>query len=220
MALATYSDLQTAVSSWMRRANDTGFVAAIPDFIALAEARLNTELGPIETESTLTGAIDSRSIDISALTIVEPLSLWVTPATGDDEVEVQQQAPEKMAYDAVSGLPEMWAYDVADAIKFNRPCDAAYSFRFRYRGKLALASQTTNWLMTNYPNLYLAATLMWGAAFREDVPKAATWQALLDSLLPTVRSVLARGRRGTLRVDPALVAVGSATYSDLVNGSL
>lgn len=40
MALATYADLQTAITSWLARSGDTELVSAAPDLIALAEARM------------------------------------------------------------------------------------------------------------------------------------------------------------------------------------
>jgi len=38
MSIATYSELQTAVADWMHR---TDLTAKIPDFITLAESRIN-----------------------------------------------------------------------------------------------------------------------------------------------------------------------------------
>lgn len=52
MALSTYAELKASVASWMERADMT---AVITDCVTLAEARLNRELGPVETTSSLTG---------------------------------------------------------------------------------------------------------------------------------------------------------------------
>lgn len=40
MALATYADLQTAITGWLARSGDTELVAAAPDLITLAESRM------------------------------------------------------------------------------------------------------------------------------------------------------------------------------------
>lgn len=40
MALATYADLQTAITGWLARSGDTELVAAAPDLIALCESRM------------------------------------------------------------------------------------------------------------------------------------------------------------------------------------
>ncbi len=47
MAINSYSTLQTAIQDWMDRSDVSGDVA---DFISLAEARFNRELGLIEVD--------------------------------------------------------------------------------------------------------------------------------------------------------------------------
>lgn len=206
MALANYSDLQASVASWMERADMT---AVIVDCITLAEARLNRELGPVETDASLTGTVSSRALDISALSIVEPIELWVTDASGSDETDLQQQAPSTMAYAESNGHPTQWVMASTTELKLDRPCDQAYSFRFHYRQRFALSdSATTNWLLTNHPDIYLAATLVWGAGYQESFANGATWKGILESELPSVARTLAKRRRGTLRVDPGLADIG------------
>lgn len=216
MALANYTDLQATAVDWMTRA---GQIGKAPDWIALAEARLNRELSPVETDAALVGVPTSRAIDISALSIVKPVSLWISPTGGGDEVPMQPQAAGTMTYVDTTGQPRQWAMDGQDNIKFDRPCDQAYAFRFRYVERFSLATTSTNWLLTDHPDLYLAATLMWGAGYNEDWNNGATWKSVLDEGMVSVRSLIAQGRRGTLRVDPALSSVGSwrRSYNDLVN---
>lgn len=208
MAISNYSDLKTKAASWLRRAGNTTYVAEVPDFITLAEARLNAELGPLETNVSLTGTVGSRALDISP-TIVEPIALWITPVPGNDEDRLQQQSPANMNYVGSSGRPQQWAYDSEETIMLDRPCDSPYAFRFRHRGKFALSDVSpSNWLLENRPDIYLAATLMWGAGYLESWANGATWKGLLDSELPKVAHTLAKGRKGTLMVDPALGDIG------------
>jgi len=79
LALANYTDLQATALSFMERTGETASSDAAPVWIQLAEARLNRELGPIETDQTFTATVGSRTLDISSLTIVEPLRLWYQP---------------------------------------------------------------------------------------------------------------------------------------------
>lgn len=206
MAIAAYTDLKTKAASWLRRAGNTAYVAEVPDFITLAEAKLNRELGPVEVNATLTGTVGSRELDISSLSIVEPVALFMSDT---DEDRLDQQSPANMAYVTDNGRPTQWAYDSEDAIQLDRPCDSAYAFRFRYRQRFALSdSVTTNWLLENHPDIYLAATLMWGAGYLESWTNGATWKAILDTELPKVAHTLAKGRKGTLRPDNAVAAIG------------
>lgn len=200
MAITNFTELKSAVTNWMTRGDVAG---QAEEFISLAEAGLNRELGAVETDTTLTGVVDSRSISISALNVVEPVALFVSEA-GIDEVELTQKADGTFEYRASSGYPRFWAIDGTN-IDFDCPLDQAYPFRFRYRQRFSLSDASpTNWLLTYHPDLYLAATLVWGGVFIRNDPAASRWISLLGTALPSVRNSIAQTKRATLSVDPAL----------------
>ncbi len=219
MAIANYSDLKTKVASWGRRAGNATFVAEVPDIITLAEGRLNRELPAVETDTTLTGVLNNRRIDISAVSMVEPIALFIA-AIGMDEREVRFKADGTFPYLTTSGRPSFAAIDGTN-IDFDRPLDAAYPFRFRYRQKFNLSdSATTNWLLTNHPDIYLAACLMWGAGYREDWPNGAAFKSILDEGIPSVRNIIAQSKRGVLSVDKGLLMGnrGGMSLAEWTNG--
>jgi hypothetical protein len=74
MAITNYTELQAAVADYMAR-NDVSGKAT--EFIALAEARLNRQIDSIASTITLNGVADQNYIDITALNIIEPVSLYV-----------------------------------------------------------------------------------------------------------------------------------------------
>lgn len=209
MALSTYSELQTSCLDWMERSGATNYVAAAPDWITLAEAKLNRKLGAVETDATLTGTIGSRSIDISSLSIVQPISLFGTEPSDGDEWEVLEKPPGSFRFVDDNGRPRYWSKDGTN-LEFERPCDQAYSFRFRYRQRFALSDAApTNWLLTNHPDVYFTASMMWGAGYSEDWQNGAAWKAVLEQAIPEVRHEIAENnRRGMLSVDPALARIG------------
>ena len=219
MAIATYSDLKTKVASWGRRAGNSTFVAEVPDIITLAEARLNRELPAVETDQALTGTLDSRRISISAYSVVEPIALFLAE-TGLDEREVKFKADGTFPYLATSGRPKFVARD-GDYLDFDCPLDSAYPFRFRYRQKFNLSDAApTNWLLTNHPDVYLAACLMWGAGYREDWPNGAAFKSILDEGIPSVRNIIAQSKRGVLSVDKGLLMGnrGGMSLAEWTNG--
>lgn len=220
MALDTYANLKTAViRTWMDLPTGVMTDATASDVVTLAEAGLNRELGPVETNASLTGTVDSRSLTISSLSIVEPIALFIADPSSEDENKVQQQAPAAMAYGDTSGRPAQWCYDSATALKLDRPCDMAYAFRFRYRERFALSdSVTTNWLLTNHPDIYFAACMMWGATYPADTQKGFAWNALLEKELATLKRVIGAQHKGTLRVDPALARIGSRSTFNYTTG--
>lgn len=210
MTFATKADLKTNVLAYMTRNTLTGNV---DDFITLAEARLNRELGAVELDTTLTGVVDSRSIDISALSMVEPLALFLAE-TGLDEVELTPRVDGTFPYIASSGRPRYWAID-GDNIDFDRPLSGAYPFRFRYRQKFALVNDAdTNWLLTNHPDIYLAATLVWGTVFVRAFGNTATYKAILDDNIPSLKNIIARKKRAVLTVDPMLQRIGHRVWGN------
>lgn len=203
MAIGTYSELQAAIADWMARSDVSGNAA---DFITLGEARLNRLLEVVATTTTLTGVVGSRQIDVSALSIVEPVSLYVTDS--NEEFQISLQPLGSFGWDTQAGLPTQAAFD-GDYIKFERECDQAYSFRFTYQGRFALSDAApTNAFLTNNPDLYMAAAIVWGNVYTKDLPAAAMWKQLLDEFTAEVRSNIAQKKRSTLGVDPSLMNVG------------
>lgn len=209
MAISTYADLKNAVTNWMARSDLAGEAA---DFIVLAEAHLNRELPAVETDAPLTGVVDDRRIDIAATSMERPIALFlVIPETGD-EIELTQKADGTFPYVGTSSRPSLWAIDGTN-IDFDCPLDQAYSFRFRYRQKFALSdSAPTNWLLTNHPDVYLAATLVWGGVFIRGSQLAATFTAILETGIPSVKSAIAQSKRAIATVDPALSSIGRRSF--------
>lgn len=206
MAISTYSELKTAISDWMDRTDLTGNVT---DFITLAEARLNRKIDAVETDATLTGTVDSRNVSVSALSVIEPMSVFIADTAGGDEREVQIKAPGTFAYNDTSGEPGYVALNGTNLV-FDHPLDIAYSIRFRYRGRFALSDAApTNDLLTNHPDVYLAACIMWGGVFIRDTASVAGFKSLLDEFMDETSNHIAQKKRGTLSPDPALSAITS-----------
>jgi hypothetical protein len=206
MALANYTDLQTTLATWVERAGDSTYTTNVVDIIALAEAKLNRQLGVVETDAALTGTVNSRTVDISALSMTRPVALF---ASYFQNHETQLTPKNDGTYEEQNnaGRPRYWSID-GTTIVFDRILDSAYAFRFRYDQKFNLATSSTNWLLTNYPDVYLAACIAWSGAFYEDFTSAGNWKAVLDEGIDEVRHVIAQTRKGDLVVDRALQLIG------------
>lgn len=222
LSLAGYTDLQATALDFMERTGVAADTAAAPVWVQLAEARLNRELGPVEADASLTGTIGSRSLDISAISMVEPVALFIADSSSDDEGKMLPFAGANMPFLSTSGAPTKWMLDSFTTIKLDRPCDSAYAFRLRYRQRFALATTSPNWLLTNHPDVYLAATLMWGAGYNETWASGQAWKAILDEAIPSIRNTLAKGRKGRLVVDPGLLTNrnGITSLSAFLNGNI
>lgn len=212
MSIGNFTELKSSVTSWMARSNLSG---QAEDFIMLGESGLNRELGPIELDTTLTGTVGSRSIDISALKCIDPMSLFLVQP-GLEERQILKQADGTFPYRDTTGTPRIWAVE-GENIDFDCKLDTAYSFRFHFKQRFALSeSVPTNWLLTNHPDVYLAACLVWGGLFTKNPAQAAIWKQVLDVGIPQVRWQVSQKHRAPLRVDPALGAIGrEGMWADL-----
>ena len=202
MAISTYAELQAAITDWMARSNLSGNAA---DFITLAEARLNRMLGPVATETTISALAGVTSVSTAGLSIIKPVSLYKIVDGSDDEF-ITPRALGSFTMSEVSGSPTIWA-TATNALKFDRPLDEDYDFRFFYEGRFALSDAApTNEFLTDHPDLYLAASIAWGGVYIEDQTKIAMWSAMLEQFTAEVKSNIAQRKRGLLIVDPGLAS--------------
>ena len=204
MAVTNYAELQTAITNWMARSDLSGDAA---EFIELAEKRLNRELRGIQAEQTLTGIAASRDISLTAYSVDEPLNLFITD--GSDEYEVAKVAFSEQRHITGSARPRNWSVYNNDTIRFDRALDQAYPFRLIYEPKFALSDAvTTNWLLDNHSDVYLAASIVWGGMFTQDIEQVSMWASVLMDGVDSINLHNARFRKGRLHVDPALASTG------------
>lgn len=186
MALSNYVDLQASVASWMNR-TDLGSV--IPDFISIAESRIARDLRLRKqfTSGTLTTVAGTRSVSLpsgwlefSNLTLAtSPYSLLQVTTTE----HLNAQYPD----DGWTGVPILCAIE-GDSLLLGPVPDAAYTVNVDYFTRFPdLASNSTNWLLTNYPNVYLSACLAQGCLFTLDKTGAAEWNAVYKSEIAEVQ---------------------------------
>ncbi|MCZ4270894.1 phage adaptor protein [Maritalea porphyrae] len=209
MALITdYDTLKTAVALYQWRTDDTAFENNVDSMIQNAGARLNRklQLRVMQVNTDLTGTIGSREIALPS-DYVEPISLHLT--TFGEPCELRPSIAGQMPLHTGNASPDAWCIDGTN-ISLDHPCDVAHTFRFRYRKSLVLdATTTTNWLLTNHPDIYLAAVCVWGGVFMRDQEEAVKHKALLEEGLEELGNIESRNTSiAPLTVDAALVSRG------------
>jgi len=174
MALDTYANLKTAIADWLDRSDLTD---RIPDFIALAEARLNRELRirPMEVRSTLTltagqryfalpgGYLQMRNIQLNT-NPVTPLE-YITPEMLD-----------RLYGSNTSGKPKAYSL-IGDEIQLAPIPDSAYTLEVAYYEKFTPLSTdvTTNWLTENAPDVLLYGALIEAEPFVKNDERMPLW---------------------------------------------
>jgi|SRR5579859_3783999 len=204
MAITTYAELQAAAANWLVRADLT---QRIPEFIALAEARLNRVLRArlAEAEAALTATVGARTIPLPA-GFAEPLALWIIPAATREPLRFVE--PSVMAASSQPGRPVNWSVDGTN-LAFDRPCDQPYALVLRMLTKFALSDAApTNALLSAYPDAYLFATLCEAGPFLRDDALAAAYDARLERAIGEINTKEARSRAMRTLVTDAPRRVG------------
>ena len=200
MAITNYTELQTALSNWLARSDLT---SRIPEFIALGEALLNREIKHPEmvTEATVSTSTSTRYAALPT-GFLELQSLIDT--YGDPLVQVSSEEAKSASVGAGTGLPAFFA--ISSQFEFDCVSNQVYSLTCFYRKKLSIANDSTNWLLTKYPDAYLYASLLQAQPFLRNDPRVPMLAQLLDGVISNVNSVSKNRRK--LRVDEALTSNG------------
>lgn len=197
MAISTYTELKTAVGNWLHRAGETEIVARIPEFITLAENRINRRIRLIEqeTEATAPYSGSSNKVDLPA-GFIELLDLKVKKATDSDFLyELVRHVPSDRIqeyYSTATGKPLKYA--IRSQIEFDRLPDMAYTLKMHYVKKWDIASDTTNWLLTNHPGVYLYGTLLEANPYIQNNEYMQIWEAYSTQALEEIDEVDQRNR--------------------------
>lgn len=179
MALGTYSDLKSAVATWLSRADLT---TQIPDFITLCHNKLMRELRVREMETIDSAfSINAETVDVPTRWL-ETRKIYVTSSS--PRYDLQYVSPDKIVEwnpSASSGPPKFFTV-VGGKFQFVPIPDATYTGTHIYYQSLAQmsASSDTNWILTSHPDLYLYGSLVEASGLIQDDPRLPMWGQLYD----------------------------------------
>lgn len=194
MAISTYAELQAAIADWLLRSDLT---ATIPSFIRLAEADFARKIRHWRMESRLAVSYDAQYEDLPA-DWVETISLRLSDATGPHQLDLMSHADmlaERYRTADIGGLPKFYAVSGGQLELFPTP-DEAYSGELLYIQEIpALSdSQTTNWLLTAAPDVYLYGALLQSAPYIKDDERIAVWAAAYDNAITSLNRSSSRAK--------------------------
>ena len=167
MAITTYAELQTAIGDWLNRAD---LDQKIPDFIRLAESTLNDVLRSADMVASNTAAITSgrATLPADALEVV-----YVQVASTEDE-PLEQITPQQLTMlrrtrtrDAAN--PRFFAIIGREMVVTPSP-STSLSMDIDYYQRIPALTDgnTTNWLLTDAPHVYLYTSLLHATPFLMD----------------------------------------------------
>lgn len=185
MTIATYSGLVSAVTEYLARDNDATLIARIPDFIALTEAKLNRVLRCNQMEKRSTATVNTLSAEPEFISLPGDFQTMrrvrLSGVTGKPRLLfLSGTQADEMRYGRsnVAGQPVYFTVFGNEMELIPTP-DGAYTIEMVYRGYIpALTStNTTNWLLTLAPDVYLYGCLMESAPYIKEDERLQVWGA-------------------------------------------
>jgi len=196
MAIATYSDLQTAIADFLAR---TDLTAQIPDFIKLAESRMSRELETRSQEKRVQATLTSGDEYVALPTDLREtreVKLNTSPLT-----VLQYKSPSQLDSDfSTSGQGKPLAFSiVGDELKLRPVPDTSYTAEIIYIGDITELSSTnaTNNILSRHPDAYLSGSLVEAYTYLMDEQRAQIYDQKFNWCLEEIRKDEQRAHYGT-----------------------
>jgi hypothetical protein len=194
MALTTYAELKTSVGDWLNR---TDLATAIADFVSLAEAQIERQLRTrqmiVRANASFAAAAEYGTVPDDFLE-TKSIKLDTNPITylSFQTIDAMDQLSNTTYLS--SGKPLYFSI-VGSQFRLLPIPDGAYTAELVYYAKLAKLSNTntTNWLLTQAPDVYLYGSLLQAAPYLQDDARISVWSSLYQAGLEQLQIADDRG---------------------------
>lgn len=180
MALTTYAELLTAVAAELHRSDLT---STIPDFVTLAESRINAKLRVRNMETVV-------SSTIAAGVIAVPTNYIALKDVYVSSVVPYQNLQRKMAEWIYDNYPNRAQVDTPKFIGregsnfiFGPAATSGLVVTLRYYNRFAALSSAINSTFTAYPGIWFYGALAESAPFIKDDKRIPMWEMKFKQLV-------------------------------------
>lgn len=213
MAISTYTELQDAVTNWLGGRSD--LTSRIPEFITLCEAKLNRELYVRQMETRSTTTVDTTTTEpefISLPTDFQSMRrVRLSSVSGKPRLQYLSgaQADERRFGESNSANQPTHFTIMGTEMELIPTPDADYTIEMVYRKYIpALASNSTNWLLTLAPDVYLYGSLLEAAAHIKEDERIQVWALGFTTALDSLNRV---GQNSAYNAGPMTMTVSGIT---------
>ena len=187
MAISTYTELKASIANFLNRDDLT---ATIPDFISLAESSINNEIRHWRMETRAETTLDGQFTGIPS-DWLSTIRFHLT-GNGTSSLEFMSLATiqnSRAARNDSAGTPTNYSLNSGQFELMPTP-DGEQSAILMYYAKIPTLSDSneTNWLLTNYPDIYLYGALLHSAPYLKEDERASTWAALYSAAVVRVNN--------------------------------
>ena len=178
MALGTFTELKDAVADWLDRSDLT---TRIPDFITLAEARLNRDLRirPMEVRSTMETTSGQRYFNLPGGYLqMRNMQMNTNPITPLEYITPEML--DRLYGSDTTGKPRAYSL-IGDEIQLAPIPDSDYTIEMAFYEKFTplgdgtSGTVTNNWLTLNAPDVLLYGSLLEAEPFIKNDERIALW---------------------------------------------
>ena len=179
MAISNYTQLKTAVANWLDRDDLT---ERIPEFIALAEARFNRvlRLRSMETKETASTVAGQRNLALPA-SYIQMRNFQVNTSPLTTLSYVTPEIYDRVWGGSTTGTPKFYTI-LANEVSFGPIPASVQEVEMLFYKKFDNLSvtTTTNWLITNAPDIYLYGTMLEAEPFIMNDERVPLWAQALQ----------------------------------------
>jgi len=187
VALNNYANLKTAIANWLGRTDLDSPYSAIDDGLAIFESWVNRNIRHRRMITTATGlTIVSNELQ-HPTDFLEWFQLLNTTSPRLIEI-VSNDAMTYQKEQTMTGNPRFATVNNTGTELYPVPADTTGMTTIYYAKLAGLSgSNTTNWLLTNYPDLYLAGCILSMAGYVRDSQQKAELQDMLANGLDELK---------------------------------
>jgi hypothetical protein len=172
---STYAELLTTIAETLMRDDLT---SVIPSFVAMGEARINRDVRHWRMEKRSTADLDTQ-YSVLPTDFVQPIRLQMVSGGEVKPISTAQMLQLRADRSDLAGKPDSYALTAGTLELFPTP-DQAYEASLVYYARVPALSDTvtTNWLLTEAPDVYLYASLVHSAPYLREDARVQVWEAL------------------------------------------
>ena len=185
MALSNFTELRDSVKDWLHRSQHANIDNIAADCIRMAESKFDRKL-----KSRMQGADTEITIDSDPVAIpsdvLAVLGIEVTSAEGTPRAKFEPAEILRARDDTFTGTPKKFSLQGNTLIFWPKPATAITATLY-YRAKLTkLSGVATNWLLDDWPDLYLHQSIAQGGAWVRDSAQIAISKGLAEEAIAEI----------------------------------
>jgi hypothetical protein len=212
MAISSYTELLAAGANWLARDDLT---LRLPEFVTLCEAKLNRELFVRQMETRSTTTADTTDDEPEFLSLPSDFQsmrrIRLTGVTGKPLLTfLSSTQMDEFRFKSANTAGQPCYFTIfGDEIELAPTPDQDYAIEMVYRKNIpALASNSTNWLLTLAPDAYLYGMLLESAPYIKEDERIQTWAAGFSNAIESLNRL---GLTSTFNAGPMTVRISGQT---------